>query len=182
MPYKYFADQMDDEEVLFVFRKHPVVMRKGLVLAMTAPLLGVIPAAIKPELGFGWFFGGLGIGIAVGMLLMFPAWISWYYTMFIVTDQRFIQMSQKGMFNRSLVDIALSQVQMVNYEVAGMQETLLGFGTIMMQTYMGDLVIHDVSHPAKTQKKLLSILRDRGIISTAYPGQSGSQNNNEAED
>jgi hypothetical protein len=113
---------------------------------------------------------------------MFPAWISWYYTMFIVTDQRFIQMSQKGMFNRSLVDIALSQVQMVNYEVAGMQETLLGFGTIMMQTYMGDLVIHDVSHPAKTQKKLLSILRDRGIISTAYPGQSGSQNNNEAED
>jgi uncharacterized membrane protein YdbT with pleckstrin-like domain len=150
-------------------------MRKGLVIAMIAPLLGVIPAAVKPELGFGWFFGGLGIGIAVGILLMFPAWISWYYTLFIVTDQRFIQMSQKGMFNRSLVDIALNQVQMVNYEVAGIQETLLGFGTIMMQTYMGDLVIHDVSHPAKTQKKLLSILRDRGIISATFPGQTGSE-------
>ena len=37
---KYFADQMDDEDVLFVFRKHPVVMRKGLVISMVALLLG----------------------------------------------------------------------------------------------------------------------------------------------
>jgi hypothetical protein len=49
---------------------------------------------------------------------------------------------------------------MVNYEVAGLEETLLGFGTIMMQTYMGELLIHHVSHPAKIQKKLLNILRD----------------------
>jgi hypothetical protein len=29
MAQKYFADQFEDEEVLFVFRKHPIVMRKG---------------------------------------------------------------------------------------------------------------------------------------------------------
>ena len=31
---KYFADQFDDEEVLYVFHKHPIVMRKGLILGM----------------------------------------------------------------------------------------------------------------------------------------------------
>ena len=72
------------------------------------------------------------------------------------------------------MDVSLSQVQMVNYEIAGFQETLLGFGTIMMQTYMGDLVVHDVHHPAKIQKKLLRILRDKGIISSSFPGAKGT--------
>ncbi len=58
---------------------------------------------------------------------------------------------------------------MVNYEIAGLQETLLGFGTIMVQTYMGDLVIHDVHHPARIQKKMLRILREQGIIITNHP-------------
>ncbi len=51
-----------------------------------------------------------------------------------------------------------------------MQETLLGFGTIKMQTYVGDLVIHDVHHPAKLQKKFLTILREEGINTNTYPG------------
>ncbi len=178
---KYFADQFDDEEVLLVFRKHPVVMRKGLVLAMIAPLLGVIPAAVKPSLGFGWFFGGLGVGLVLAILVFMPAWIAWYYSIFIVTDQRFIQITQKGLFHRSVVDIGLNQVQMVNYEVAGLQETLLGFGTIMVQTYMGDLVIHDVYHPAKIQKKMIHILREQGVIITNHPVNRNEQEIEEAE-
>ncbi|HET7639113.1 MAG TPA: hypothetical protein VFK47_10275, partial [Ktedonobacteraceae bacterium] len=58
---------------------------------------------------------------------------------------------------------------MVNYEVSGLQETLLGFGTIMMQTFVGDLVIHDVHHPAATQKKLLEILREHGVNASSGP-------------
>ena len=166
--HKYFADQFDDEEVLYVFRKHPVVMRKGLVWGMLGPLLGVMPAFFDPRIGFGWFFGGLGIGTVLGLLLFAPSWISWYFSVFIVTDQRLIQITQKGMFSRSVVDMNLNQIQMINYEVSGLQETLLGFGTIMMQTFVGDLVIHDIHHPARIQKKLLEILRAEGIATAPY--------------
>lgn len=158
---KYFSDQYDDEEVLYVFRKHPVVMRKGLIFSSLGLLVGVLPALVKPT--FGYFFGGLAGGFVFGGAIFFAYWISWYFSVFIVTDQRFIQITQKGFFHRSVVDIALKQVQMVNYEVAGFQETLLGFGTIMVQTYLGDLVINDIHHPAKVQRKLFSILRDQGI-------------------
>lgn len=167
--HKYFDDQFPDEEMLFLFRKHPVVMRKGLVLCMLGPLIGVLPATIKPDLGFGWFFGGLGAGVVLGILLFFPSWIAWYFSVFILTDQRLIQVQQKGMFSKSVVDISLAQIQMVNYEVAGVQQTLLGFGTITVQTYVGDLVIHDVHHPNKIQKKLLAVLRDQGVITTPHP-------------
>ncbi len=179
---KYFADQMDDEDVLLVFRKHPVVMRKGLVFAMIGPLLGVIPAALKPTLGFGWFFGGLAAGVVIGLLFFLPSWIAWFYSVYIITDQRFIQIGQKGFFSRSVVDIGLNQIQMVNYEVAGLQATLLGFGTIMVQTYMGDLVVHDVHRPAKIQKKILRILREQGVIITNHPIKRNEQEIEETED
>lgn len=58
--------------------------------------------------------------------------------------------------------MSLNQIQMVNYEIAGFQQTLFGFGTIIMQTFVGDLVIHEVHHPALIQKKMLEVLRTRG--------------------
>lgn len=168
-PVKYFEDQFDNEEVLYVFHKHPIVMRKGLVFGMLGPLLGIIPAAIKPDLGFGAFFGGLAIGTLLGLIIFAPYWIGWHFSVFIVTDQRFIQVTQKGLFHRAVADLGLAQIQSVNYEVSGIEETLLGFGTIKMQTYVGDLVIHDVHHPARVQKRLLSILRDEGVAVAQYP-------------
>jgi uncharacterized membrane protein YdbT with pleckstrin-like domain len=177
---KYFEDQFDDEEVLFVFRRHPVVMRKGLIYGLLGPLVGVIPAAVNPNLGFAIFFGGLAIGALLGLLVFSPSWVSWHFSVFIVTDQRFIQISQKGLFRRSVADLGLQQIQSVNYEVLGLQETLLGFGTIKMQTYVGDLMIKDVHHPAKIQKRLLGILREKGINTSSYPLASTSRGQTEA--
>jgi hypothetical protein len=172
--HKYFEDQFDDEEVLYVFRKHPIVMRVGLVLGMLGPLIGIIPAAVKPDLGFGFFFGGLALGCVLGALIFLPGWISWYFSVFILTDQRFIQITQKRLFHRSVADIALAQIQSVNYEISGLQETLLGFGTIKMQTYVGDLTIHDVHHPAHIQKKIVGILRTEGVAINMSPAASVS--------
>ncbi|MEI9913601.1 MAG: PH domain-containing protein [Candidatus Saccharibacteria bacterium] len=166
---KYFEDQFDNEEVLFVFHKHPIVMRVGLVIGLLGPLIGVLPSAVKPSLGFGFFFGGLALGIILGLIIFFPYWLGWHFSVFIVTDQRFIQITQKGFFHRSVADLALAQIQSVNYSISGIQETLLGFGTISMQTYVGELEINDVSHPAKVQKKILTILRKEGVDTKEYP-------------
>lgn len=165
---KYFPDQFDDEEVLFVFRKHPIVMRRGLIFGsiglLAGPLYTLILTYVKPDNPPTMTFFYLSFVVSIGLcaLLFFPSWMSWYYSVFVTTDQRFIQITQKGFFHRSVVDMSLPQIQMVNYEVAGFNETVLGFGTISMQTMVGDLLIHYVHHPAKIQKKLLEILRTNG--------------------
>lgn len=181
-PEKYFDDQLDDEEVLLVFHRHPIVMRKGLVFGLLGPLIGVLPAALRPELGFGFFFGGLALGCVLGLLIFAPSWISWHFSIFIMTDQRFIQITQKGLFHRAVADIGLTQIQSVNYSVSGLNQTLLGFGTIKMQTYVGDMVIRDVHRPAKIQKEIVGILRDQGINTTPYPedGRKASAKVNQA--
>lgn len=163
---QHFKDQFDDEETLLVFRKHPVVMRKGLILAMVGLLIGVIPALIKPE--YSVFIAGVLGGLVLGLILMLPFWVRWYFSVYIMTNQRFIQQT-RSMLQVNVVDLGLEQIQMINYQIAGLQETLLGFGTIIVQTYVGDLVIRDVHHPAQVQKKMVHILRELGIHPTQRP-------------
>ncbi len=170
--HKYFKEQFDDEEVKLVFKKHPVVMRKGLIFFMLAILAGTIPALIEPT--YGWFLGGLAAGFGLGLILMFPSWVRWYFSVYIMTDKRFIQ-QKRSLLQVNVVDIGLDQVQMINYQIAGLQETLLNFGTIIVQTYVGDLVIKDVHKPAKIQKKMVHILREMGIHPTQRPMGSSQQ-------
>jgi hypothetical protein len=174
---KEFKGQYDDEKVLLVFKKHPVVMRRGLIYAMIALLLGTIPSLIKPEMSYFW--GGLAGGFVLAIIVMFPSWLAWYFSVYIVTDQRFIQITQKGLFNKTVVDLALNQIQMVNYQVAGVQETVLGFGTIMIQTFVGDLVIHDVHKPEHVQHELLHILRSSGVSVVSPANQQNKTGKNE---
>jgi hypothetical protein len=163
---KHFKEQFDDEEVQLVFRKHPVVMRKGLIFASVALLLGVLPALVKPV--YTVFFGGLLGGLILAALVMFPFWVKWYFSVYIMTSHRFIQQT-RSLLQVNVVDISLEQIQMINYQISGLEETMLGFGTIIVQTYAGDLVIHDVHHPAKVQKKMVHVLRGLGIHPTQRP-------------
>jgi hypothetical protein len=161
MAHKYFSDQFDDEEMLLLFRKHPVVMRKALVFGSLLLLIGVLPALAYPTMLV--FFGGLAIGLILFLMVFFYSWMGWYFSVYIVTNQRFIQSTQKGLWKHSVVDIGLDKIQTISYEINGLQETMLGFGTIVVQTYVGDLVIHDVHKPKVIQKRMSHILRELGF-------------------
>lgn len=172
---RHFKQQFEEEDVLLVFRKHPIVMRRGLVLAAAGMVAGPIYTIIltylhranPPSLGF--FFASLGVSFLAACALLFPWWVRWYFSVYIMTSHRFIQQT-RSILQVNVVDISLEQVQMINYQISGLEQTLLGFGTIVVQTYVGDLVIHDVGHPARIQGKMVEILRGLGIHPAQRPG------------
>lgn len=189
--HKYFEDQFDDEEVLYVFRKHPIVMRKGIVLWAIGMVVGPLYIlaltyiyANNPEKfpTMTTFFVALIGSFVLSLILLAPSYISWYFSVYIITDQRFITITQKGLFHRGVADVGLHQIQSVNYAVAGLQETLLGFGTIDMQTYVGDVKIKDLHHPAKIQKRIAGILRDLGIAGMQHPTTKKTNDDQEDEE
>jgi hypothetical protein len=173
---KHFKEQFEDEETMLVFRKHPIIMRKGLILASFGMLVGPLYTLIltyvdknsPPSMAF--FFASLFGSFLLAIILIFPWWVSWYFSVYIMTNKRFIQQT-RSLLQVNVVDIGLDQIQMINYQIAGLEETLLRFGTIVVQTYVGDLVIKQVHHPEKVQAKMVHILRDLGIHHTARPMQ-----------
>lgn len=171
MKNKDFPDQFEDEELIYTFRKHPIVMRKGLIfssLALLLPVLIIFGLTFVPNHvpSMNQFYLSLIIGVLLAVLVMFPFWITWHFTVFVVTNQRFIQMSQEGLWKRSVVDVGMDKIQTISYEVKGLEQTLLGFGTIVIQTFVGELVIHHVNHPKAVQKRLTQIMREYGGPST----------------
>jgi uncharacterized membrane protein YesL len=173
---KHFKEQFEEEETLLVFRKHPIVMRKGLIFASFAMLVGPLYTLIltyvdksnPPTIAFFGF--SLIASLILAMIVIFPWWVRWYFSVYIMTNKRFIQQT-RSLLQVNVVDIGLDQIQMINYQIAGLEETLLRFGTIVVQTYVGDLVIKQVHHPEKVQNKMVHILRDLGIHHTARPLQ-----------
>lgn len=147
-----FEGQREGEKLLFVFRRHIIAMRKGFYLLAIPFTLSSLPVFIWPTvLEVYW---SPVIGLAIGLLLFTYHFLMWYYTVYIVTSERLRQVTQHGFFGKDVVELGLSKVQNISYNVPGFTGEAFGFGTIIIQTYVGDLVIHKVEHPEKIYNQL----------------------------
>lgn len=155
-----FEGQREDETVLFIFRRHIIAMRKGFYALAIPFVISSVPFLIFPSTL--WLFWVAMGGLALGLVFFFYHWLGWYYSIFIVTDQRIQQTSQSGFFGKTVIDLSLSKIQNISYNVPGFTGEVLGFGTIVLQTYVGDMVIDKVEHPGKIYNKLQDAVHANG--------------------
>lgn len=155
-----FDGQREDEKVLFVFRRHIIAMRRGFYGLLIPFALASIPYLLMSD-SFWLLWVALG-GFVLGLLIFFYHWIGWYYSIFIVTNQRIQQTSQTGIFGKSVIDLSLSKIQNISYNIPGFTGELFRFGTIVIQTYVGDLIIDRVEYPERTYNKLQQAVYENG--------------------
>ena len=147
-----FNGQREGEEVLFIFRRHIIAMRKGFYLLLIPFVISSIPVFIWQD-DIRMLFSPL-IGLGLGFLLFFYHFILWYFTLYIVTDQRIRQVTQRSFFGKDVVELRLSKVQNISYNIPGLAGEIFHFGTIVIQTFVGDLIVHNVEHPDDIYNKL----------------------------
>ncbi|HRV76203.1 MAG: PH domain-containing protein [Candidatus Nomurabacteria bacterium] len=131
------------KEVLAVLRRHWVALDKGLLFLIIGALA---------------VFGGGKLGarseimvliISLFGLLFFGQFVSWWFSVTILSNSGLEIISQKGLFRRGVVDIPYESIMNTNYATKGLVQAVLGFGTIVIQTQSGDIVLEKVSRPAK---------------------------------
>jgi hypothetical protein len=160
--HKGFPGQHDHEEVLLVFRHHLMHMRKEILVSMVIVLIGLLPAAIWPGNTLALQFLGILAVLATAYFLW--GWIGWYYSVYIATNERIIEVKQRGFFDRRVSEFGLDKVQNINYHIKGMQAVLFRFGTIEVRTYVGDLMMRGIHNPVSIQQKLVKIVQEYGTI------------------
>lgn len=149
---KQFDGQRDDEELLFIFRRHVIAMRKGFYEVLGAVVITSIPPLIWQS-NLELFLLPVA-GLVIGLVLFWYQWMMWYFTVYIVSDQRLRQVTQRGFFGKDVVELQLSKIQNISYNVPGFSGEIFGYGTLVIQTFVGDLVIHNVEHPDRIYNKL----------------------------
>lgn len=163
-----FEGQRDGEQLLFVFRRHIIAMRKGFYLLLIPMMIGAVPFLIwQDNLNLLWVFLG---GFGLGLLLFFYHFLMWRYTFYIVTDQRIRQITQHGFFGKDVVELRLSKIQNISYNIPGFTGEVFDFGTIVIQTFVGDLVINMVAHPDGVYNQLQDAVSDAqaGAVQEEY--------------
>jgi uncharacterized membrane protein YdbT with pleckstrin-like domain len=147
-------------------------MRKALILGLVVILVGVLPLDFYGL----WYTNESLYSVLVKVALIVPGvvfvvwfwrWIGWYYTMYLVTNQRLLAIKQKGLFDRQVDEWQLEGINNLNYHIGGFQAVLFGFGDITARTYMGDLEMKTIHKPAEVHAKLMTLVRKAG-------GASGS--------
>ena len=165
-PDKQFPGQHDGEEVVFVFRQHPLVMRSGLILGLLIIVVAVLPLDFPQIYSVPWLSGlllkMLALVVVLVLLSWFWRWVGWYYTLYIVTDRRILAIRQKGFFDRKVDEWQLDGISNVNYHIGGLQAVLFGFGDITARTYIGDLEMKTIHKPAEVHAQLVDAVRRAG--------------------
>ncbi len=132
----------ENEKILTVIRKHWFVMARTIVVFVVLLLLPPTVLSLLPfvTIEFDPAVVGpltnlfLSLYIMVLLIFLFLLWMDYYLDMWIITNERIIDVEQQGLFHRQVAEIPLQHVQDVTIEVKGVIETFLKFGTIRIQT------------------------------------------------
>lgn len=147
-----FEGQREREEVCFVFRRHRRTAKKGLVFLFAMIAIGILPLILWP--GDTRMIILFFVFISIGFLGLAYVYLLWYFSVYIVTNQRIRQIRQKGLFKKSVMDLGLDKIQSISYGTSGVMGGILNYGTILIQTGVGDLTISMVPNPEKIYNKL----------------------------
>jgi hypothetical protein len=161
-----FPGQHDDETIAFVFRQHPVVMRKALIYGLLAILIAVLPLDFPGIYAVSWLPSLLvKIVLAVCVLVMafwFHAWVKWYYSICIVTNKRIVEIRQMGLFKRRVQALFHEHIQALNYSISGLSAVIFHYGDIRVLTNVGNFELKYVPHPERLHAQILEVMRAGG--------------------
>ena len=154
-----FDGQREGEEVQFVFRRHFLTAKSGVIFLILMIMIGVGLTLLWPNNMM--IFETFLTLILVGVLGFLYSYMLWYFSIYIVTNQRIRQISQRGLFKKSVVDLGLDKIQSISYGVSGIRAGLMGYGTIVIQTAVGDLVISMVKNSEKIYNDLQNLINEK---------------------
>ncbi len=143
----------EGEEVVAIVRRFPFTNWVQFGIAF---ILVVLPFFLLYPL-FRW--GQIGIVIFavllfIGVLYSIRVFVVWYFDSFIITNQRIIDIDQRGFFSRTVAQAQLHKIQDAAYTKRGIWQTILRYGNIYIQTAGAEMRLEMMSiyRPERVQE------------------------------
>ena len=139
---KKFPGQRPGEEVVFVVHRHwfDLFSHMFFIALLTIGLMGsfFLFAALFPDVVGGeryrLFLFLQNTFFLFLWLYGFLIWIDYYFDVWIITNERIMNIEQKGLFMRHISELSFARVQDVTSTVEGIIPTMLNFGDLYVQT------------------------------------------------
>ncbi len=131
-----FSDQSFEEKIILVVRQHWYINIKWILPALLMilapalltflPLHALVPARFYFPTIFFWYL--------ITFAFAFEGFLSWWFNVFIITEERIVDIDFLNLLNSKTSDAELDKIQDVSYEIKGLAATFLNFGDLSIQT------------------------------------------------
>ena len=136
LPHEKFVTQQQDEEIVLLLRAHPITNAGWIILAT---IMILVPTLLEI---IGIFAGAPARFLFVGKMtwyLMtwayaFERFLNWYYSIFIVTNERIVDVDFYNLMSRVVTHVNLNHIEEPVMGQRGFGATLFNYGHVLVQT------------------------------------------------
>ncbi len=156
------------ERIVHVVRRHTItfipIALLFITLILVPPIVDWMGQNLWPE-----FFASptlypllvlfLSIYYLSLCLFFYSYFIDFYLDILIVTNDRLVDIDQKGLFARSIAEIELYQIQDITSEVEGFFPSVFNYGNLIIQTASAvpRVIMYNVPGPHLLRQELLDL-------------------------
>lgn len=152
-----FAGQSENERVLLLLRRHPLVLSPRLLSVVLIAWIPWVVYVMGP--GFGSAFSALFLLTSLGGLsYLFVVWSDWYNSLYVVTNQRVIVTQQRNLWRREVREVPLAKIQEVRHDQQGLFRILLKVGHLVVRTASTELRLEDVGEPYEIEQQIAALI------------------------
>lgn len=162
-----FPGQYQKEKVVLILRRHWFVLAvkiAGFAL-LAALILGGYFAARRliPDFSDLIFYPVINLVLAGVLLLLwgkfYLMWLDYYLDIWIVTDERIINIEQEGLWNRVASELKIYRIQDVTVEIRGFDETTFDYGNVLVQSAAekARFTFEQVPHPGEVKRVVVDL-------------------------
>lgn len=164
----FLPHRLDGEKIIMLVRRHPfaIFIKIGfwLLVSFIPPIFylflsEIYKSAIPTQLQIPLLYVLLSLYYIYIWLFIVFSYVDYYLDVWIITNERILDIEQKGLFNRVTSEQKLFRVQDVTAETKGFFQTLLNFGDVYVQT-AGEtqrFIFKQVHRPEFVAKKIIDL-------------------------
>lgn len=163
-----FRGQREDEDVLAVIKQNAwVFARTGLYILIGANVCVFSFILFGAQGVFSYL---LLIFVVLAGFLVLYRWYLWTNSIYILTNERIIEIEQNSLFHRIITEIELDRIQDITTEQKGAIQTFLNFGSIHIKTASANtgMELKEVTDPYDVQQQ---IVKAKNVMKSDFSGK-----------
>ena len=156
-----FEGEDKGEKVISVLRRHFITNLRWIFFSVLLFMLPFILSAVLEFDGISFFellpssynFVLLTFWIIFAFGYLYTSFLRWYFTAYIISDKRLIDIDFETLTHRRFSEALLSNVEDLTHQISGAFQVIFNYGTVHVQTAgeMREIDFDDVPDPSHVQ-------------------------------
>ncbi len=158
--------QKSYENIIYVLRRHPITFIPQILFFFILAIIPIILYFFIRNSLSDLLLGPISYPLLVLsasiyylsiLLFFYTEFIIFYLDIWIVTNDRIIDIEQQGLFSRSISELDLFRIQDVTSDTHGVLATVFKYGNVIVKTASNNIniVFKNVKNPDKVREDLI---------------------------